>query len=153
MIFLYIFLLNSITSKLKMEETESKSLTIAKHSPEEAGQPLGYREVFIFTKPKKHKVVFFFFFLEKQLQKRRIYFGQEFILDKAFEIRATMCCIFLYFQKTVGSLKITYLECHWGQHKMVQLDLSECVYAVLFSEPSLIKNMHVSLRAISFAAF
>lgn len=63
-----------------MEETESKSLTIAKHSPEKAGQPLGYREIFILTKPKKHKVGFIFSrkaaTKEKNLFWTRIYFGQ-----------------------------------------------------------------------------
>lgn len=35
---------------------------------------------------------------------------------------------------------------------MIQLGLFEWVYAVLFSKALLIKNMHFSLRDVSFAA-
>lgn len=40
-----------------MEETESKSVTISEEWSQAAG-PLGYREVFICAKPKKHKGAF-----------------------------------------------------------------------------------------------
>lgn len=74
----------------------------------------------------------------------RIYFGQG-PQDQGYNVLH----VFI-FSEDCGILKTMYLDCQWGQPHMIQLDLFECVYAVLFSEPSLIKNL--PLRDISFAA-